>query len=69
MCSPKFDTTVILGDGNAWAIMGAVSSGMREAGATKKDIDEYTNAAMSGDYDNLLRVSAEQVNLETNDND
>jgi hypothetical protein len=63
---PKFNTTVQLtgNDGNAFAIMGSVRSALRRAGATKEQIDEYSNASMSGDYDNLLRVAMEWVEVE-----
>ena len=50
-------------DGNAWAIMGQVTRAMRSAGLPKADIEAYTERAMSGDYDNLLRVSMETVNV------
>jgi hypothetical protein len=62
---PKFNTTVQLtgNDGNAFAIMGSVRSALRRAGATKEQIDEYSNASMSGDYDNLLRVAMEWVEV------
>jgi hypothetical protein len=61
----KFNTTVQLtgNDGNAFAIMGSVRSALRRAGATKEQIDEYSNASMSGDYDNLLRVAMEWVKV------
>jgi len=63
---PKFNTTVQLtgNDGNAFAIMGSVRSALRRAGATKEQIDEYSNASMSGDYDNLLRVAMEWVQVD-----
>ena len=62
---PKFNTTVQLtgNDGNAFAIMGSVRSALRRAGATKEQIDEYSNASMSGDYDNLLRVALDWVEV------
>lgn len=51
-------------DGNAFAIMGRVTKALRKAGADKEYIDKYTNEAMSGDYDNLLVVSMNYVNVE-----
>jgi hypothetical protein len=48
-------------DGNAWAIMGRVSAGLRRAGNTKEVIDAYTKDAMAGDYNHLLRVSMDHV--------
>ena len=62
---PRYDDVVVqlVGrDGNAFAIMGAVTNGLRKAGY-KDQVDNYRNAAMSGDYDNLLRVSAGYVTV------
>ena len=50
-------------DGNAFAIMGAVTKALRQNGYTPDDIAEYKKAAMSGDYDNLLRVTMEWVEV------
>lgn len=50
-------------DGNAFAIMGAVTKALRQNGYTPDDIDEYKKEAMSGDYDNLLRVTMEWVEV------
>jgi hypothetical protein len=65
MSTPKFDIDVELvgHDGNAFSIMGRVTRALRKAGATREQIDEYTQKAMSGDYDNLLRVTMETVNV------
>jgi hypothetical protein len=61
----KFNTVVQLtgNDGNAFAIMGSVKSALKKAGATQEQIDEYMKASMSGDYDNLLRVACQWVNV------
>jgi ribosomal protein S9 len=62
----KYDVDVQLTgeDGNAFAIMGAVTRALRQAGAPREEIAQYTTEAMSGDYNNLLRVSMEWVNVE-----
>jgi hypothetical protein len=62
----KYDVDVQLTgeDGNAFAIMGAVTRGLRKAGATHEEIAQYTSEATSGDYNNLLRVSMEWVNVQ-----
>lgn len=62
----KFNTTVTLTsvDGNAFAIMGAVKSAIKQAGATKEQVDEYLKESMSGDYDNLIRVACQWVEVE-----
>jgi hypothetical protein len=44
-------------DGNAFAIMGAVSMALRLANASKEEIAEYRKESTAGDYDNLLQVA------------
>jgi hypothetical protein len=51
-------------DGNAFSIMGRVKKALRRAGADKEYIDKYLNEATSGDYDHLLVVSMEYVDVE-----
>jgi len=50
-------------DGNAFAIMSRVSSALKKAGASKEEIDQYMNESMSGDYDNLIRVATQWVEV------
>lgn len=61
----KYDVSVQLSgnDGNAFAVMGAVKSALKKAGASKEELDQYLSQSMSGDYDNLLRVSMEWVDV------
>jgi hypothetical protein len=61
----KYDVSVKLSgnDGNAFAIMGAVKSALKKAGATREELDQYLSDSMSGDYDNLLRVAMEWVKV------
>ncbi len=51
-------------NGNAFAIMGRVKKALMQAGADQEYIDKYLKEATSGDYDNLLAVSMEYVNVE-----
>ena len=62
---PKFDVDVELvgHDGNAYAIMGRVQTALKEAGATKDDLSQYFAESTAGDYDNLLRVAMDWVNV------
>ena len=62
---PKTDITVkLIGeDGNAFAILGKVRKALKRGGYGNL-IAEYTKEATSGDYDNLLRVTMEYVNVE-----
>lgn len=50
-------------DGNAFSIMGAVKKALKRNGQADQ-VEEYLTKAMSGDYDNLLRVSMEYVDFE-----
>ena len=62
---PKYDITVELvgHDGNAFAIMGRVRSALKKAGATEEELTQYSNESMSGDYDNLLQVAMQWVEV------
>lgn len=51
-------------DGNAFAIMGRVTSALKKAGYDSNYIDKYRKEAMSGDYDNLLFVTMDYVDIE-----
>ena len=51
-------------DGNAFFIIGRVTKAMKKANVDKSVIDAFTNEAMSGDYDNVLRTCMKYV--ETN---
>jgi len=50
-------------DGNAFAIMGRVQGALREAGADAEYIGKYQDEATSGDYDHLLQVTMEYVEV------
>jgi hypothetical protein len=60
---PMYDIEVTPMDGNAYSIMGAVSKAIRRAGATDEQIKEYQEKSRSGDYDNLIRVAMQYVNI------
>ena len=51
-------------DGNAFAILSKVSKELRRAGYDLDFIKEYQAQAMSGDYDNLLQVTMNYVEVE-----
>ena len=51
-------------DGNAFAIMGAVTKAMRREGISQEEQDAYFKEARSGDYNHLLATTAEWVNIE-----
>ena len=64
--NPVTDETVTVEmsgpSGNAWAVMGNVVAALKRAGKASLK-DEYMKRAMSGDYENLLKVSGEYVNI------
>jgi hypothetical protein len=39
---------------NAFEIMATVSKALRNNGATKKEVSQYTMDSMAGDYDDLI---------------
>jgi hypothetical protein len=62
---PKYEVEVQLSgnDGNAFSIMASVKNALKKAGASTEEIDQYISDSMAGDYDNLLRVAMEWVEV------
>jgi len=62
---PKYQIEVQLSgnDGNAFAIMGAVKKALKSAGASAEEVEQYLAESMAGDYDNLLRVAMDWVEV------
>ena len=60
---PDVQVDLVGEDGNAMAIMARVSSALRRAGVSKEDRDAYFAESTSGDYDNVLRVAMEWVEV------
>jgi hypothetical protein len=58
---PHVHVKLVGEDGNAFAIVGRTVTALRRAKVAKADIDAYSNTAMSGDYDHLLRTTMETV--------
>lgn len=52
---PDVKVRLVDTDGNAFAVMGAVTKAMRRAGHGDR-VDEFRKEAMSGDYDHLLQT-------------
>ena len=50
-------------DGNAFSIMGRVREALHKAGADKEYVDQYLKEAMAGNYDNLLCVTMDYVDV------
>ena len=61
---PHIRVRLIGCNGNAFQIMGRITAEMKRHGLPKSEIDAYSAEAMSGDYDNLLRVCMRWVSIE-----
>lgn len=59
---PKKDYSLVGINGNAFNIMGYVSSALKETGHADLK-DEYLSKAKSGNYDNLLAVSQDYIDI------
>jgi len=60
---PDVTVRLVGEDGNAFSILGRVYSALRRAGY-RESAQKYIDDAKSGDYDNLLRVTMDYVNVE-----
>lgn len=60
---PDIDVQLSGTDGNAFAIMGAVTRAMRRKGVRSSEIDKFRAECMAGDYDNLLRTCMAWVDV------
>jgi len=65
MKKPDIKPTVKLidTDGNAFSIIGRVRDALTKAGADREYVQKYQTEAMSGDYDHLLCVTMEYVDV------
>lgn len=60
---PDIEVELTGQDGNAFAIMGAVTKAMKSHKVPSDEITAFRNEAMSGDYDNLLRTTMNWVSV------
>lgn len=60
---PEVEVQLIGEDGNAFAVLGAVRSALRQAGVPKAELDEFMAEATSGDYDHLLTTATRWVSV------
>ena len=66
MSEPKYPKVVVQltgKDGNAFAIIGNVSSALRRAKVDAEEIGKFREEAMSGDYNNLLVTCGKWVSV------
>ena len=50
-------------DGNAFALLGTCKKAARKANIDNKEIDNFMQEAMQGDYDHLLRTCMKYFNV------
>ena len=68
---PEVEVQLTGVNGNAYMIMAVVQKALRRAlrieglspGKIKREIQQYTDQATSGDYDHLLQVTMQWVNV------
>jgi len=60
---PKIKVRLVGSDGNAFAVLGKVRKALRKAEVSQEEIGQFMKEAMSGDYNNLLKVCMEWVDV------
>jgi hypothetical protein len=50
-------------DGNAFAVIGAVTKALRRAGVDEAERQAFTKEAMSGDYNNVIQTAMKWVEV------
>ena len=60
---PEIEVQLSERDGNAFAIMGAVSKALRRARVPQEEIAAFRSECMSSDYDALLRTCMRWVTV------
>jgi ribosomal protein S9 len=60
---PRVNVQLSGQDGNAFAVMGAVSRALLDNGVSRKEVEKYKEESMSGDYDHLLQTAMRWVNV------
>lgn len=63
---PKYPNIKVLltgKDGNAFAVLGAVSKALRNGGVSKVEVHQFMTEATSGDYDHLLQTCIEWADV------
>lgn len=61
---PGLKVRLVGEDGNALFILGKVRAVMQKAGVPKEDIEEFTEEATAGDYNDLLMTVMDWVDVE-----
>ncbi len=61
---PEIQVQLSGSDGNAFAVLGAVSRALRRAGCDEAEVKEFNDEATSGGYDHLLTTAMAWVEVE-----
>lgn len=54
---PQVEVQLSEQDGNAFSIIARCTKAAKMAGVAKSDIDAFTEEAMSGDYNNVIKTA------------
>jgi hypothetical protein len=60
---PNIEVQLSGKDGNAFQIIGRIREAMKREGIDMKEREAFSNEAMSGDYDNVLRTAMRWVSV------
>jgi len=60
---PDVEVQLTSGDGNAFAVLGAVQKALRRAHVPDDEVKAFLDDAMSSDYDHLLRTAMRWVQV------
>lgn len=60
---PNIEVQLTGEDGNAYNLLGIVQRAMRRANVPETECKEFIDAAMSGDYNHLLRTCMDWVSV------
>jgi hypothetical protein len=60
---PEIEVQLTGEDGNAFAILGKVQRALRRAGVPEDECKQFVTEATAGDYNNLLRVCMQWVEV------
>ena len=60
---PGIQVKLVGEDGNAMVVIGRIRRAMRRANVPSAAIEAFTEEAMSGDYDHVLRTAMETIDV------
>lgn len=61
---PKITVALVGGDGNAFAVLGAVDGALRRGGVSVEERAKFREEATAGDYGHLLRTAMAWVDVQ-----